>query len=89
MNCIKTARVSTKKENVDSSDEAESGAKQVFAINEITGQMSAAMKYYDPELHYAKMWDNARITEYLGVDIIDASDDMIVPIERRILLCIN
>lgn len=73
---IAESKTESEKENVDSSDEADSSAKQLFAINEITGQMSSAMKYYDPELHYAKMWDNARIKEYLGVDIIDAINVM-------------
>lgn len=69
---IAESETESEKGNADSSDEADSGAKQLFAINEITGRMRAAMKYYDPELHYAKMWDNARTKEYLGVDIIDA-----------------
>lgn len=47
-------------------------SKHLFAINEITGTMSAAKKYYDPTQHYNETWDSVKMKEYLGVDIINA-----------------
>lgn len=47
-------------------------SKHLFAINEITGTMSAAKKYYDPAQHYNETWDSVKMKEYLGVDIINA-----------------
>lgn len=58
--------------NTDSSVATDFDTKHLFAINEITGQMSAALKYYDPELHYTETWDNAKMKEYLGEDIVQA-----------------
>ncbi len=58
--------------NTDNSVATDCDTKHLFAINEITGQMSAALKYYDPQSHYTEAWDNATMAEYLGVDVIEA-----------------
>lgn len=59
-------------ENSDSPIATDSSSKHLFAINEITGTMSAALKYYDPALHYDEAWNKNKMAEYLGVDIISA-----------------
>ena len=46
-----------------------SASKELFTINEITGTLSAALKYRDPALHYNETWDLAKAATYLGVDI--------------------
>lgn len=61
------------KENTDGSAEADSSTKQLFAINEITGQMNAALEYLDPKLHYEEAWTVSQMAEYLGVDVIQCA----------------
>lgn len=55
-------------ENNDSQNNISTDKKR-FSINEITGAISAALKYRDPALHYNETWDLAKAATYLGVDI--------------------
>lgn len=59
-------------DGLDNSAADDSSSKHLFAINEISGTMSAAKKYYDPAQHYNETWDSVKMKEYLGVDIINA-----------------
>lgn len=58
-------------ENNDS-ENYDSANKKLFAINEITETISAALKYRDPKLHYKETWELAKSIDYLGVDIPNA-----------------
>lgn len=53
-------------------EEADSSGKHLFVINEITGQISAADKYFDPELHYEESWTMNQVAEYFGTDVLQA-----------------
>lgn len=43
--------------------------KRLFAANIIINQISAKPKYRDPTEHHKDFWTEAKITEYLGVDL--------------------
>ena len=46
--------------------------KLLFGLNEITGTVTAAPRYYDPDFHYKETWDFQKSVRYLGVNIPEA-----------------
>lgn len=53
-----------------------STGKELFAINEITGTIGAALKYRDPAFHYNEIWDVKKTATYLGVSILEVVEKL-------------
>ena len=63
-------------ENLSEGSSIDEGWKRLLATNKIINRISAAPKYRDPKEYHERFWTEAKITEYLNIDLTGLSPYM-------------
>ena len=63
-------------ENLSEGSSIDEGGKRLLATNKIINRISAAPKYRDPKEYHERFWTEAKITEYLNIDLTGLSPFM-------------